>query len=118
MKILTATVLATFWLTTTTMAQNWTIGVPVHQLIIDLPVDIEVTSYCDSMSGQEAEFNIPLPTVSGVSYYVLVDNAIPSTDSFKLIHNVITQILGLGDSMLIVPVAATPCIQFGEPCEV
>jgi len=117
-KILTVTVLATLWLTNTTSAQNWTVGVPVHQQIIDLPVDIEVTAYCDSMSGQEAEFHIPLPIVTGVSYYVHVDNAIPSTDSFKLIHNGITQILGLGDSMLIVPVATAPCIQFGEPCEV
>ncbi|MFM7758384.1 MAG: T9SS type A sorting domain-containing protein, partial [Crocinitomicaceae bacterium] len=63
-------------------------------------------------------FHIPLPIVTGVSYYVHVDNAIPSTDSFKLIHNGITQILGLGDSMLIAPVATAPCIQFGEPCEV
>jgi hypothetical protein len=105
-------------LTNTAIAQNWTVGVPVHQQIIDLPDDIEVTAYCDSLSGQEAEFRIPLPVVSGVSYYVHVDNAIPSTDSFKLIHNGITQILGLGDSMLIVPVATTPCIQFGQPCEI
>lgn len=117
-KILTVTVLATLLFTNTTIAQNWTVGVPVHQQIIDLPVDIEVTAYCDSMSGQEAEFHIPLPVVTGVTYYVHVDNAIPSTDSFKLIHNGITQILGLGDSMLIVPVATTPCIQFGQPCEV
>jgi len=116
-KILTTIVLATFWLTNQTIAQNWTVGVPVYQQIIDLPIDIEVTAYCDSMSGQEAEFHIPLPIVTGVSYYVHVDNAIPSTDSFKLIHNGITQILGLGDSMLIVPVATTPCIQFGQPCE-
>jgi len=94
------------------------VGVPVHQQIIDLPVDIEVTAYCDSMSGQEAEFRIPLPIVTGVSYYVHVDNAIPLTNSFKLIHNGITQILGFGDSMLIVPVATAPCIQFGQPCEV
>ena len=117
-KILTVTVLATLLFTNTTIAQNWTVGVPVHQQIIDLPVDIAVTAYCDSMSGQEAEFHIPLPVVTGVTYYVHVDNAIPSTDSFKLIHNGITQILGLGDSMLIVPVATTPCIQFGQPCEV
>jgi hypothetical protein len=117
-KFLTLTVLGSLWLTNTAIAQNWTVGVPVHQQIIDLPVDIEVTAFCDSMSGQEAEFRIPLPVVSGVSYYVHVDNAIPSTDSFKLIHNGITQILGLGDSMLIVPVATTPCIQFGQPCEV
>ena len=117
-KILTVRVLATLLFTNTTIAQNWTVGVPVHQQIIDLPVDIEVTAFCDSMNGQEAEFHIPLPIVTGVSYYVHVDNAIPSTDSFKLIHNGITQILGLGDSMLIVPVATTPCIQFGQPCEV
>ena len=116
-KILTTIVLATFWLTNQTIAQNWTVGVPVYQQIIDFPIDIEVTAYCDSMSGQEAEFHIPLPIVTGVSYYVHVDNAIPSTDSFKLIHNGITQILGIGDSMLIVPVATTPCIQFGQPCE-
>jgi len=117
-KKLTVIVLATLWLTNTAIAQSWSVGVPVHQQIIDLPDDIEVTAYCDSMSGQEAEFHIPLPIVTGVSYYVHVDNAIPSTDSFKLIHNGITQILGLGDSMLIVPVATAPCIQFGEPCEV
>lgn len=117
-KFLTLTVLGSLWLTNTAIAQNWTVGVPVHQQIIDLPDDIEVTAYCDSLSGQEAEFRIPLPVVSGVSYYVHVDNAIPSTDSFKLIHNGITQILGLGDSMLIVPVATTPCIQFGQPCEI
>lgn len=117
-KILTVTVLATLLFTNTTIAQNWTVGVPVHQQIIDLPVDIEVTAFCDSMNGQEAEFHIPLPIVTGVSYYVHVDNAIPSSDSFKLIHNGITQILGLGDSMLIVPFATTPCIQFGQPCEV
>jgi hypothetical protein len=117
-KILTLTLLGALCLTNTAIAQNWTVGVPVHQQIIDLPDDIEVTAFCDSMSGQEAEFRIPLPVVSGVSYYVHIDNAIPSTDSFKLIHNGITQILGLGDSMLIVPVATTPCIQFGQPCEV
>lgn len=118
MKKITLTVLATLWLTNTAIAQNWTVGVPVNQQIIDLPVDISVTAFCDSMSGQEAEFHIPLPVVSGVIYYVHVDNAIPSTDSFKLIHDGVTQILGLGDSMLIVPVSTTPCIQFGEPCEV
>jgi hypothetical protein len=117
-KILVLTAVAMICLTTTLMAQNWTVGVPVNFEIIDLPGDIEVTAYCDSMNGQEAEFRIPLPIVTGVSYYVHVDNAIPSTDSFKLIHNGITQILGLGDSMLIVPVATTPCIQFGQPCEV
>lgn len=116
--ILSVTILATLWLSNIAIAQNWTVGVSVNQQIIDLPVDIEVTAFCDSMSGQEAEFHIPLPVVSGVSYYVHVDNAIPSTDSFKLIHNGVTQILGLGDSMLIVPVSTTPCIQFGEPCEV
>ena len=110
--------LLTFSLLNNVIAQNWTVGVALHQKIIDLPVDIEVTAECDSMNGQEAEFHIPLPIVTGVSYYVHVDNAIPSTDSFKLIHNGITQILGLGDSMLIVPVATAPCIQFGEPCEV
>ena len=100
------------------LAQNWTVGVPVHTEIIDLPVNIAVTAYCDSMSGQEAEFHIPLPVVTGVSYYVHVDAAIPSTDVFELIHNGISQILGLGDSMLIVPVATANCIQFGAPCEI
>jgi len=117
-KIFAATAFATLWLVNTAIAQNWTVGVPVHQQIIDLPVDIEVTAYCDSMSGQEAEFHIPLPIVTGVSYYVHVDNALPSTDSFKLIHNGIPQVLGLGDSMLIVPVATAPCTQFGQPCEI
>ena len=117
-KILTLIFLTTLWLTNTAIAQNWIVGVPVHFQIIDFPMNTEVAAYCDSMSGREAEFNIPLPVVSGVSYYVHVDDAIPSTDSFKLMHNGITQILGLGDSMLIVPVATTPCIQFGQPCEV
>lgn len=103
--------LLTFSLRNNAIAQNWTVGVPVHQQIIDLPVDIEVTAFCNSMNGQEAEFHIPLPIVTGVSYYVHVDNAIPSTDSFKLIHNGITKILSLGDSMLIIPVATTTCCE-------
>ncbi len=101
-----------------TVSQNWTVGNPVHQVIIDLPFEIEVTAYCDSLSGQEAEFHIPLPIVSGVDYYVHIDKATPLTDSFKLIHNGKTEILRLRDSMLIVPVTTTPCIQYGEPCEV
>jgi hypothetical protein len=106
------------WLNTSVIAQNWTVGIPVRQQIIDFPSDIEVTAYCDSMSGQGAEFHIPLPAVTGVSYYVHVDNAIPPTDSFKLIHNGVIKILSLGDSMLIVPIATASCIQFGEPCEI
>jgi hypothetical protein len=112
------TAMAMIGLTTTSMAQNWIVGVPVNFEIIDFPTNIEVTAYCDSMSGQEAEFHIPLPVVTGISYYVHVDNAIPSTDSFKLIHNGSSQILALGDSMLIVPVATDTCLQFGAPCEI
>lgn len=110
-KILALTVLATSWFTNTAIAQNLTAGVPVHQQIINLPVDIEVTAECDSLNGQEAELYIPLPVVTGVSYYVHVDNAIPTTDSFKVIHNGITKILSLGDSMLIISVATTTCCE-------
>lgn len=99
-------------------AQSWTVSIPMYQQIIDLPVDVEVTAYCDTMSGQDAEFHLPLPPVSGVSYYVHIDAAIPSTDSFELIHNGISNTLKLGDSMLIIPTATVNCIQFGEPCEV
>lgn len=80
-------------------AQNWIEGVSLRTQIIDLPVNIEVTAYCDSMSGEDAEFHLPLPEVSGVSYCVHVDNAIPPTDSFKLSHYGTIQILGLGDSI-------------------
>ena len=79
-KILTLMSLTTLWLTDTAIAQNWIVGVPVHFQIIDFPMNTEVAAYCDSMSGREAEFNIPLPVVSGVSYYVHVDDAIPPTD--------------------------------------
>jgi len=89
-KILTLISLTVLWLTNTAIAQNWIVGVPVHYQIIDFPMNTEVAAYCDSLSGREAEFNIPLPVVSGVSYYIHVDDAIPSTDSF----------------------------QFGQPCEV
>ena len=45
--ILSVTILATLCLTNTTIAQNWTVGVPVNQQIIDLPVDIAVTAFCE-----------------------------------------------------------------------
>lgn len=101
-----------------TNAQYWTVGVPVYEEIIDFPIDIEVTAYCDSMSGQEAEFRIPLPPVTGVQYYIHIDNAIPNSDSFKVKHNGITHILALYDSLLVAPMAAVPCPELGQPCDI
>jgi hypothetical protein len=90
----------------TANAQNWTVSIPVNRTIVDYPDNIFTTYFCDSMNypnGQEAEFRLSLPTVSGINYYVLIDYAINSAYTFKLRHGSNVQIMSLGDSMLLSP---------------
>lgn len=83
-------------------SQNWTVGQAINLSIIDLPVDIYVTEACELLSGQEAEFHLPLPKVEGIQYFVFIDHAADSAFSFELRHENTSEVLSLGDSMEIV----------------
>lgn len=97
-------------------AQNWTVGSPVNRTIIDYPSMITVTSFCDSLNpvnGQDAEWVIALPPVTGVDYYLYVDDATSSSHAYKFRQGTNVQILSLGDSMLLASTGAYDTIHVG-----
>jgi hypothetical protein len=94
-------------------AQTWTQGIPVNETIIDYPDNIFTTYFCDSINypnGQEAEFRLPIPPVSGINYYVVIDYATNPAHTYKLRHGSNIQIMSLGDSMLLSPTGALDTI--------
>jgi hypothetical protein len=116
MKLLSTFTLAIFCLlgfASSTSAQNWTVGQPVNRTIIDYPSNIFVTAMCDTMSGQEAEFVIALPPVTGVSYYAHVDYATSANHTYKLRQGSNVQIVQSGDSMLMQSTAAFDTLHLG-----
>jgi hypothetical protein len=85
-------------------AQTWTVGIPVNRTIIDYSDNIFTTHFCDSLNypnGQECEFRLDLPQVSGINYYVVIDFATNPSHTYKLRYGSNTQIMSLGDSMLL-----------------
>ena len=94
-----------------THSQNWTVGQALNLSIIDLPVDIYVTEACELLSGQEAEFHLPLPKVDGIQYFVFIDNAADPSFTFELRHENTVQVMSLGDSMEIATDGGVETIQ-------
>lgn len=96
-------------------AQVWTVGIPVNRTIIDYPANIIVTRYCDSINfpnGMDKEIRLPLPQVSGINYYVVIDYATNPTHTYKLRQpGGNTQIMSLGDSMQVFPIGAVDTIR-------
>lgn len=93
----------------TLQAQTWTVGTPVNETIIDHPdsYPIPVDEYCyllNAPNDQVAQYELALPPVSGINYYLVVDLAPTNQlDSFKFRQGTNVQILHLGDSMQLFP---------------
>jgi hypothetical protein len=93
----------------TAVAQTWTVGTPVNETIIDHPdsAAITVDTFCYSLNAtndQVAQYELALPPVSGINYYLVVDlTPTNPLDSFKFRQGTNVQILHLGDSMQLFP---------------
>lgn len=97
-------------------AQNWTVGTPVNRTIIDYPARITVTSFCDSLNpvnGQDAEWVIALPAVTGVAYYLHVDDATSPLHAYKFRQGTNVLVMSLGDSMLLASTGPTDTVHVG-----
>ena len=100
----------------TAVAQTWTVGIPVNETIIDHPnnAPIPVDTFCYSLNApndQVAQYELALPPVSGINYYLVVDlTPTNSLDSFKFRQGTNVQILHLGDSMQLFPTFAIDTI--------
>lgn len=101
---------------TASFAQDWTVGVPVDEVVIETPF-IEATSFCDSLGSIDAVINIPLPAVSGVSYYFYIDTVSAETDTFRIVINDSTHLAVLGDSLQINPMVTDTCFELGQTCQ-
>jgi hypothetical protein len=94
-------ILLAFFALAGAQSQSWTVGVAVNALYVDYPDSIGVTHYCDSMSGYEARFHLPIPDVTGISLYVYVDQTTHASDSVILSQGANYMTMHIGDSMLV-----------------
>lgn len=102
-------------------SQIWKVGEPIYQEVLATAgLLIEATAECDSLNpdGINGLINLPLPEVTGVSYYFHITGSKTPNDSIDIFYDSVKYVMHVNDSILIKNISTDTCFGYPLPCEV